>query len=354
MFRMFTITSFIFIESVVIFQAQSPTPVPGPLTSEYSFQGVSFHYPSNWIVQAHVKSLTVAPQSAFVKKPDGKDFVTHGFFLSVVSNSSLSLDEVTTQSLESIKHNSPQLEINLETLTHSGNPPWSSCGSTLDIRPPYDGTETGALCTYRLGAAYVVMMMFSPTSAWEQYRRVFEDVADSFSIQVDQIAVPSPPSRPSIGVPSSPRLTGGCESGHWISSVGGDGKIIRLEDGSMWEVDDVDTVDTAIWLPVSNVVVCENKLINVDDNESAGVTPIGKDSSSGTTSNPMQSGYLIQAAANDETFVIGNSVFKAKTFCFDVDKGDKVIFIEGSPHGVCVSAKFLNLRNDKICSVWCE
>ena len=46
-----------------------------------------------------------------------------------------------------------------------------------------------------------------------------------------------------------------------------DGKILKLEDGSIWQVDDVDTVDSAIWLPISDVVVCDGKIINTDHNE---------------------------------------------------------------------------------------
>lgn len=66
----------------------------------------------------------------------------------------------------------------------------------------------------------------------------------------------------------------GCEDGHWIDSVMDDGKIIKLEDGSLWRVDDVDTIDSALWLPVSDVVVCDDKIINTDDNESVHVIQI--------------------------------------------------------------------------------
>jgi hypothetical protein len=59
----------------------------------------------------------------------------------------------------------------------------------------------------------------------------------------------------------------GCEAGHWIDSVLADGRIIKLEDGSIWEVDAVDTVDSALWLPVTDIVACSDKLINTDDNE---------------------------------------------------------------------------------------
>ena len=63
------------------------------------------------------------------------------------------------------------------------------------------------------------------------------------------------------------RGASGCESGHWIESIMDDGNLIKLEDGTLWEVDAVDTVDSAIWLPVSDVVVCDGKIINTDDNE---------------------------------------------------------------------------------------
>ena len=59
----------------------------------------------------------------------------------------------------------------------------------------------------------------------------------------------------------------GCETGHWIESVLDDGQIIKLEDGSVWEVDDVDTVDSALWLPTTDVVACDDKLINTEDDE---------------------------------------------------------------------------------------
>jgi hypothetical protein len=60
----------------------------------------------------------------------------------------------------------------------------------------------------------------------------------------------------------------GCESGHWVQSVSGNGEIVQLEDGSIWQVDAVDAIDTMLWLPTTEIVVCDGKLINTDDNES--------------------------------------------------------------------------------------
>jgi hypothetical protein len=58
-----------------------------------------------------------------------------------------------------------------------------------------------------------------------------------------------------------------CEAGHWIESVSDDGQLVKLEDGSIWEVDTVDAIDSALWLPTTEIVVCDDKLINTDDNE---------------------------------------------------------------------------------------
>lgn len=66
--------------------------------------------------------------------------------------------------------------------------------------------------------------------------------------------------------------SGDCEEGHWISSVAGGGKIIILEDGSVWEVDPIDIIYTAIWLPTESVIICGNTMINTDNGEKVSVT----------------------------------------------------------------------------------
>jgi hypothetical protein len=144
-------------------------------------------------------------------------------------------------------------------------------------------------------------------------------------------------------------LAGDCKTKHWIDTVSDNGKIIKLEDGSLWEVDPVDSITTAIWLPITDVVVCAGKMLNVDDDESAHVKPVRPLVSSSSGRN-----YIIESSTDDETFVINGEVFSAKTFCFGFDKGDKVVFLEGSALGACASAKILNLRNQKVCELWCE
>jgi len=64
--------------------------------------------------------------------------------------------------------------------------------------------------------------------------------------------------------------------------------------------------------------------------------------------------YPIEVSHDDELFIINGEKFEAKTYCFNMDEGDAVIFVDGSPHGVCTSATLLNLRTRDTCEVWCE
>lgn len=65
-----------------------------------------------------------------------------------------------------------------------------------------------------------------------------------------------------------------CDDGHWIQEVLADGQILKLEDGSMWKVDPTDTPTSSLWLAVSNVIVCDDEIVNVDDGEKVQVTRI--------------------------------------------------------------------------------
>jgi hypothetical protein len=162
-------------------------------------------------------------------------------------------------------------------------------------------------------------------------------------------------SQTAASAPVQQRNSRRCEEGHWIETVSGDGAIIKLEDGSLWQVDAADTVTSSIWLPTSEVVLCSGKMINTDDDESIGVSRLSAlPASPAVPTASRTQGYLIEASANDETFVINGEVFKAKTYCFNFNKGDRVLFVSGSPSGVCVSARLLNLRSQKTCDVWCE
>jgi len=64
--------------------------------------------------------------------------------------------------------------------------------------------------------------------------------------------------------------------------------------------------------------------------------------------------YELQVSHNDELFMINDEKFSAKLYCFGMEKGDRVKFVEGSPDGVCTSAVLFNLRTTDTCEVWCE
>ena len=64
--------------------------------------------------------------------------------------------------------------------------------------------------------------------------------------------------------------------------------------------------------------------------------------------------HSIEVSHNDELFIINGERFKAKTYCFNMLKGDRVLFLKGSEYGACTSAELLNLRTQNICKVWCE
>lgn len=71
-------------------------------------------------------------------------------------------------------------------------------------------------------------------------------------------------------------LASNCETDHWVDSVSDDGEIVKLEDGSIWQVDLADRVDSALWLPTTDIVACDDKLINTDDNETVSATRLGQ------------------------------------------------------------------------------
>ena len=64
--------------------------------------------------------------------------------------------------------------------------------------------------------------------------------------------------------------------------------------------------------------------------------------------------YEIEAAVNDEKFIINGELFEAKTYCLGWEKGQRVIFIEGNALGACATATLYNLDRKEKCEVWCE
>ena len=69
---------------------------------------------------------------------------------------------------------------------------------------------------------------------------------------------------------------------------------------------------------------------------------------------PVQEGYPIEVAHNDELFIINGEKYEAKTYCLGWEQGEHVLFIEGSALGACASATLLNIERKEVCEVWCE
>ena len=64
--------------------------------------------------------------------------------------------------------------------------------------------------------------------------------------------------------------------GHWIDKNIDGGSLIKLEDGSLWEIDAYDKYNTILWLAISDITVLESSdcvngylLVNTDDGEKA-------------------------------------------------------------------------------------
>jgi hypothetical protein len=78
----------------------------------------------------------------------------------------------------------------------------------------------------------------------------------------------------------------GSSGGHWIKSKAGNGSMIVLEDGSIWEISSIDRINTSLWLPITNITVLKAPqpmgdykyvLVNKDDGEKALAKFIGRE-----------------------------------------------------------------------------
>lgn len=94
----------------------------------------------------------------------------------------------------------------------------------------------------------------------------------------------------------------------------------------------------------------EGTTIFDDSLPNLGISPTQR----GGTYLPSAPRYYIEVASNDELFIINGERFEAKTYCFNMQEGDPVIFLEGSAYGACASAEILNLRTNDRCGLWCE
>lgn len=75
------------------------------------------------------------------------------------------------------------------------------------------------------------------------------------------------PAKPSIYYGDNILPSDVCSEGHWIKSNTKNGKIIILEDDSIYQVYDIDRITSSLWLPISDITVCDSIMINTDDGE---------------------------------------------------------------------------------------
>ncbi len=81
-------------------------------------------------------------------------------------------------------------------------------------------------------------------------RNALDQWLSEYTLLVIQVAQGSP--KPANSIPGAyPGSTGG----RWIRSKADNGAIVILEDGSMWEINSLDRVNTALWLPFTNVTI---------------------------------------------------------------------------------------------------
>jgi hypothetical protein len=67
-------------------------------------------------------------------------------------------------------------------------------------------------------------------------------------------------------------------SGHWVTGTIDQGKMVKLEDGSLWEIGPLNRIDSSLWLPADHVIVIEEnhgpidykfQLVNTSRNQAA-------------------------------------------------------------------------------------
>jgi len=118
-------------------------------------------------------------------------------------------------------------------------------------------------------------------SAIEQRLGKLEHLMVAFHAQEIRAWQKPAPEKPA---PLPPSLVySGVGRGHWVKKVMDNGRMVVLEDGSLWEVGILDRIDAALWLPLSGITVLENpsgflpyRLVNTDDGEVVEAKYIGR------------------------------------------------------------------------------
>ncbi|MFZ5616212.1 MAG: hypothetical protein ACOZAA_02665 [Pseudomonadota bacterium] len=134
----------------------------------------------------------------------------------------------------------------------------------------------------------------------------------------------------------------------------GQGYVARID--AAYPADDLDGEGC---LKITNFVLAKERPRDVtrEDSQTSLVGSeflAGKAVASGPSSNYGTPRFPVELSHDDELFVINGEKFEARTYCFNVEEGDEVMFIDGDANGVCVSAAFISLRTGKTCEVWCD
>jgi hypothetical protein len=102
-------------------------------------------------------------------------------------------------------------------------------------------------------------------------REALEAWLTQFALRAIQASGTAPASKPKTA-----GAYAGAASGHWIKRIVERGKIIELEDGSLWELSSFSRVDAILWLVTEKIVVTAGdmpgypyKLINPDGESAA-------------------------------------------------------------------------------------
>ena len=66
-----------------------------------------------------------------------------------------------------------------------------------------------------------------------------------------------------------------CETGLSIQFKSNDGSIIKLDDGTIWKVSSLDTIDSGLWMVMDSIAACDDELINTDNGEKVEAQKIG-------------------------------------------------------------------------------
>lgn len=99
---------------------------------------------------------------------------------------------------------------------------------------------------------------------------------DALQVSLGLMALLSDPAAApgSSRVPPQAPSRSDCEDGHWISTVSSGGEIVKLEDGSIWEISAIDRIDTMLWLVTEEITICGGRLINTDTGDAVDATRI--------------------------------------------------------------------------------